>query len=437
MKDTENTLQQLLDKSFESFDLVQGSLVKANVLQIGKKWVTLDIGFKSDGLVPIEEFENHANEVQVAEGDEVEVILDALDDGFGEIRLSREKARKQETWDSLEKSHSEGTYVEGKVVNKVKGGFTVFVDVVKAFLPGSLVDPKGGKDYPDLSGQTLEFKVMKFGKKRTNIVLSRKAVLQEQNSEERERLLEVIKEGEKIEGTIKNLTDYGAFVDLGGLDGLLHITDLSWKRVVHPKEVLNVGDKMEFLVLSFDQEKMRVSLGLKQLADDPWKDIESKYHVGQIVEGEVALTTDYGCFVKLDEDIEGLVHITDLDWKNKNINPSSILNKGDSITVKVMEIDLEERKVSLSKKHTTENPWKDFEDKHNAGDILENMNIKSVTDFGIFVELDGGIDGLIHHSEIVIGPEEIQEKYKAGDQITVSISGMDSERERISLSLVS
>ena len=437
MKDTENTLQQLLDKSFESFDLVQGSLVKANVLQIGKKWVTLDIGFKSDGLVPIEEFENHANEVQVAEGDEVEVILDALDDGFGEIRLSREKARKQETWDSLEKSHSEGTYVEGKVVNKVKGGFTVFVDVVKAFLPGSLVDPKGGKDYPDLSGQTLEFKVMKFDKKRTNIVLSRKAVLQEQNSEERERLLEVIKEGEKIEGTIKNLTDYGAFVDLGGLDGLLHITDLSWKRVVHPKEVLNVGDKMEFLVLSFDQEKMRVSLGLKQLADDPWKDIESKYHVGQIVEGEVALTTDYGCFVKLDEDIEGLVHITDLDWKNKNINPSSILKKGDSITVKVMEIDLEERKVSLSKKHTTENPWKDFEDKHNAGDILENMNIKSVTDFGIFVELDGGIDGLIHHSEIVIGPEEIQEKYKAGDQITVSISGMDSERERISLSLVS
>ena len=437
MKDTENTLQQLLDKSFESFDLVQGSLVKAHVLQIGKKWVTLDIGFKSDGLVPIEEFENHANEVQVAEGDEVEVILDALDDGFGEIRLSREKARKQETWDSLEKSHSEGTYVEGKVVNKVKGGFTVFVDVVKAFLPGSLVDPKGGKDYPDLSGQTLEFKVMKFDKKRTNIVLSRKAVLQEQNSEERERLLEVIKEGEKIEGTIKNLTDYGAFVDLGGLDGLLHITDLSWKRVMHPKEVLNVGDKMELLVLSFDQEKMRVSLGLKQLADDPWKDIESKYHVGQIVEGEVALTTDYGCFVKLDEDIEGLVHITDLDWKNKNINPSSILSKGDSITVKVMEIDLEERKVSLSKKHTTENPWKDFEDKHNAGDILENMNIKSVTDFGIFVELDGGIDGLIHHSEIVIGPEEIQEKYKAGDQITVSISGMDSERERISLSLVS
>ena len=437
MKDTENTLQQLLDKSFESFDLVQGSLVKANVLQIGKKWVTLDIGFKSDGLVPIEEFENHANEVQVAEGDEVEVILDALDDGFGEIRLSREKARKQETWDSLEKSHSEGTYVEGKVVNKVKGGFTVFVDVVKAFLPGSLVDPKGGKDYPDLSGQTLEFKVMKFDKKRTNIVLSRKAVLQEQNSEERERLLEVIKEGETIEGTIKNLTDYGAFVDLGGLDGLLHITDLSWKRVMHPKEVLNVGDKMEFLVLSFDQEKMRVSLGLKQLAEDPWKDIESKYHVGQIVEGEVALTTDYGCFVRLDEDIEGLVHITDLDWKNKNINPSSILSKGDSITVKVMEIDLEERKVSLSKKHTTENPWKDFEDKHNVGDILENMNIKSVTDFGIFVELDGGIDGLIHHSEIVVGPEEIQEKYKAGDQITVSISGMDSERERISLSLVS
>ena len=437
MKDTENTLQQLLDKSFESFDLVQGSLVKANVLQIGKKWVTLDIGFKSDGLVPIEEFENHASEVQVAEGDEVEVILDALDDGFGEIRLSREKARKQETWNSLEKSHSEGTYVEGKVVNKVKGGFTVFVDVVKAFLPGSLVDPKGGKDYPDLSGQTLEFKVMKFDKKRTNIVLSRKAVLQEQNSEERERLLEVIKEGEKIEGTVKNLTDYGAFVDLGGLDGLLHITDLSWKRVMHPKEVLNVGDKMELLVLSFDQEKMRVSLGLKQLADDPWKDIESKYHVGQIVEGEVALTTDYGCFVKLDEDIEGLVHITDLDWKNKNVNPSSILSKGDSITVKVMEIDLEERKVSLSKKHTTENPWKDFEDKHNAGDILENMNIKSVTDFGIFVELDGGIDGLIHHSEIVDGPEEIQEKYKSGDQITVSISGMDSERERISLSLVS
>ncbi|MBA4730195.1 MAG: S1 RNA-binding domain-containing protein [SAR86 cluster bacterium] len=437
MKDTNNVFQDLLDKSFKEFNLVQGSLVKANVLQIGKKWVTLDIGFKSDGLVPIEEFQNNASQVQIKEGDEVEVILDALDDGFGEIRLSRDKARKQETWEMLEKSHQDGEYVEGKVVNKVKGGFTVFVDVVKSFLPGSLIDPKGGKDYPDLTGQTLEFKVMKFDKKRSNVVLSRKAVLQEQNSEERERLLEIIKEGEKIEGTIKNLTDYGAFVDLGGLDGLLHITDLSWKRVMHPKEVLNVGDKKEFLVLSFDEEKMRVSLGLKQLSEDPWKNLESKYHVGQVVEGEVALTTDYGCFVKLDDDIEGLVHITDLDWKNKNINPSSILDKGDKITVKVMEIDLEERKVSLSKKHTTENPWKEFEDKHNAGDILEGLAIKSVTDFGIFVELEGEIDGLIHHSEINVGSGSIEDQYKAGDKVNVSISGMDSERERISLSLVS
>ena len=283
MKNTDNTLQDLLDKSFTEFNLVQGSLIKANVVEVGKKWVTLDIGFKSDGLVSIEEFQDHANKVIVGVGDEVEVILDALDDGFGEIRLSREKARKQETWDSLESAHSDGTYVEGKVTNKVKGGFTVFIDVVKAFLPGSLIDPKGGKDYPDLTGETLEFKVMKFDKKRSNIVLSRKAVLQEQNSEERERLMGIIKEGEKIEGTIKNLTDYGAFVDLGGLDGLLHITDLSWKRVMHPKEVLNVGDKMDFMVLSFDSEKMRVSLGLKQLSEDPWKDIESKYHVGQVV----------------------------------------------------------------------------------------------------------------------------------------------------------
>ena len=313
MKSTENTLRDLLDKSFSEFNLVQGSLVKANVIEIGKKWVTLDIGFKSDGLVSIEEFQDHASKLVVEVGDQVEVMLDALDDGFGEIRLSREKARKQETWDNLERAHSDGVYVVGKVVNKVKGGFTVFVDVVKAFLPGSLIDPKGGKDYPDLTGQTLEFKVMKFDKKRSNIVLSRKAVLQEQNTEERDRLLSIIKESEKIEGTIKNLTDYGAFVDLGGLDGLLHITDLSWKRVMHPKEVLNVGDKMEFLVLSFDEEKMRVSLGLKQLSDDPWKDIESRYHVGQVVVGEVALTTDYGCFVKLDDEIEGLVHITDLD----------------------------------------------------------------------------------------------------------------------------
>ena len=308
---------------------------------------------------------------------------------------------------------------------------------MKAFLPGSLIDPKGGKDYPDLTGETLEFKVMKFDKKRSNIVLSRKAVLQEQNSEERERLMGIIKEGEKIEGTIKNLTDYGAFVDLGGLDGLLHITDLSWKRVMHPKEVLNVGDKMDFMVLSFDAEKMRVSLGLKQLSEDPWKDIESKYHVGQVVNGEVALTTDYGCFVKLDDDIEGLVHITDLDWKNKNINPASILEKGDKIDVKIMEIDLEERKVSLSKKHTTENPWKEFKDKHNNGDILEGLKIKSVTDFGVFVELDGGIDGLIHHSEIDVGTQTIQDMYQVGEEVTVSISGMDSERERISLSLVS
>ena len=437
MKDTEKVLKDLIDKSFSEFNLVQGSLVKASVLEIGKKWVTLDVGFKSDGLVPLEEFQDHKNGIEIEVGDETEVILDALDDGFGEIRLSREKARKQETWDKLEKAHSGGEYVEAKVTNKVKGGFTVFVDLVKAFLPGSLIDPKGGKDYPDLTGQTLEFKVMKFDKKRTNIVLSRKAVLQEQNSEERERLLKVIKEGEKIEGTVKNLTDYGAFVDLGGMDGLLHVTDLSWKRVAQPKEVLKVGEKMEFLVLSFDKEKMRVSLGLKQLTQDPWKKLETKYHVGQVIEGEVTLTTDYGCFVKLEEHIEGLVHITDLDWKNKNIDPSSILNKGDKIEVKIMEIDMEERKISLSKKHTTENPWKAFEDKHNNGDVLEGLKIKSVTDFGIFVDLEGGIDGLIHHSEIDTGTQSIEEVYKEGQAINVSISGMDSERERISLTLLS
>ena len=437
MKDTEKVLKDLIDKSFSEFNLVQGSLVKASVLEIGKKWVTLDVGFKSDGLVPLEEFQDHKNGIEIKVGDETEVILDALDDGFGEIRLSREKARKQETWDKLEKAHSGGEYVEAKVTNKVKGGFTVFVDLVKAFLPGSLIDPKGGKDYPDLTGQTLEFKVMKFDKKRTNIVLSRKAVLQEQNSEERERLLKVIKEGEKIEGTVKNLTDYGAFVDLGGMDGLLHVTDLSWKRVAQPKEVLKVGEKMEFLVLSFDKEKMRVSLGLKQLTQDPWKELETKYHVGQVIEGEVTLTTDYGCFVKLEEHIEGLVHITDLDWKNKNIDPSSILNKGDKIEVKIMEIDMEERKISLSKKHTSENPWKAFEDKHNNGDVLEGLKIKSVTDFGIFVDLEGGIDGLVHHSEIDTGTQSIEEVYKEGQAINVSISGMDSERERISLTLLS
>ena len=437
MKDTEKVLKDLIDKSFSEFNLVQGSLVKASVLEIGKKWVTLDVGFKSDGLVPLEEFQDHKNGIEIEVGDETEVILDALDDGFGEIRLSREKARKQETWDKLEKAHSDGDYVEAKVTNKVKGGFTVFVDLVKAFLPGSLIDPKGGKDYPDLTGQTLEFKVMKFDKKRTNIVLSRKAVLQEQNSEERERLLKIIKEGEKIEGTVKNLTDYGAFVDLGGMDGLLHVTDLSWKRVAQPKDVLKVGEKMEFLVLSFDKEKMRVSLGLKQLTEDPWKELETKYHVGKVIEGEVTLTTDYGCFVKLEEHIEGLVHITDLDWKNKNIDPSSILNKGDKIEVKIMEIDMEERKISLSKKHTSENPWKAFEDKHNNGDVLEGLKIKSVTDFGIFVDLEGGIDGLIHHSEIDTGTQSIDEVYKEGQAINVSISGMDSERERISLTLLS
>jgi len=437
MKDTEKVLKDLIDKSFSEFNLVQGSLVKASVLEIGKKWVTLDVGFKSDGLVPLEEFQDHKNGIEIKVGDETEVILDALDDGFGEIRLSREKARKQETWDKLEKAHSGGEYVEAKVTNKVKGGFTVFVDLVKAFLPGSLIDPKGGKDYPDLTGQTLEFKVMKFDKKRTNIVLSRKAVLQEQNSEERERLLKVIKEGEKIEGTVKNLTDYGAFIDLGGMDGLLHVTDLSWKRVAQPKDVLKVGEKMEFLVLSFDKEKMRVSLGLKQLTQDPWKELETKYHVGQVIEGEVTLTTDYGCFVKLEEHIEGLVHITDLDWKNKNIDPSSILNKGDKIEVKIMEIDMEERKISLSKKHTSENPWKAFEDKHNNGDVLEGLKIKSVTDFGIFVDLEGGIDGLVHHSEIDTGTQSIEEVYKEGQAINVSISGMDSERERISLTLLS
>jgi small subunit ribosomal protein S1 len=426
----------LLDKSLSTLEMQPGSIVTGVVLDVDKEWVTVHVGLKSEGVISLDEFRNNDGSVEIESGDEVQVALEAVEDGYGETRISREKARKIGTWKKLEEALETGEFVEGKVLTRVKGGFSVEVDVVKAFLPGSLVDIRPVKEAPELENTVQEFKVIKLDYKRNNVVLSRKAVLEKINSAEKVELLKNLDEGQIVKGVVKNLTDYGAFVDLGGLDGLLHITDISWSRVTNPSEVLSLGQEIDVKILSFDKEKLRVSLGLKQIQNDPWETIEGKYSVGGVYEATVSNLTDYGCFAELEQGVEGLIHLSELDWTNKNIHPSKVVDLEEKIKVMVLEIDHEKRRISLGLKQTKANPWMEFANKYGLGDSVEG-SIKSVTDFGIFVGLEGDIDGLIHLSDITEdeNPAEAMENYKKGDKLSCIIFGIDAERERISLKL--
>jgi small subunit ribosomal protein S1 len=426
----------LLDESLSTLDMQPGSIVSGVVLDVDNDWVTVHVGLKSEGVVSLDEFRNNEGEVSIVVGDEVEVALEAVEDGYGETRISREKARKISTWKMLEDALESGEFVTGKIHNRVKGGFAVEVEVVKAFLPGSLVDVRPLKESPDIENTVQEFKVIKLDYKRNNVVLSRKAVLEKNNSAVKVELLKNLEEGQIVKGIVKNITDYGAFVDLGGLDGLLHITDISWSRVTNPGEFLSLGDEIDVKILSFDKEKLRVSLGLKQIQNDPWENVETNYAVGGVYEASVSNITDYGCFAQLEEGIEGLIHLSELDWTSKNIHPSKVVEMEQKIKVMILEIDHEKRRISLGLKQTKANPWTEFSNKYGIGDRVDGQ-IKSITDFGIFVGLEGDIDGLIHLSDISEDddPKEALEKYKKGDKLDCIVFAVDAERERISLKL--
>ena len=426
----------LLGKNLSTLDMQPGSIVSGVVLDVDKDWVTIHVGLKSEGVISLDEFRSNDGEIEIEVGDEVEVALEAVEDGHGETRISREKARKISTWKMLEEALETGEFVTGKIHNRVKGGFAVEVDVVKAFLPGSLVDVRPLKEAPDIENTVQEFKVIKLDYKRNNVVLSRKAVLEKNNSEVKVELLKNLEEGQIVTGTVKNITDYGAFIDLGGLDGLLHITDISWSRVTNPNEYLNVGDEIEVKVLSFDKEKLRVSLGLKQIQNDPWENVESNYSVGGIYEADVSNITDYGCFAELEQGIEGLIHLSELDWTSKNIHPSKVVEMGEKIKVMILEIDHDKRRISLGLKQTKSNPWTEFDNKYGIGDKVEG-SIKSITDFGIFIGLEGDIDGLIHLSDISEeeDPKAALQNYKKDQKLECIIFAIDAERERISLKL--
>ena len=428
----------LLDENLSTLEMKPGTIVSGVVLDIDKEWVTVHVGLKSEGVISIDEFRDVEGKVEINVGDEVEVALDAVEDGYGETRISREKARRISAWKKLEAALETGEIVLGKVLNRIKGGFAVEVDVIKAFLPGSLVDIRPVKEAPELENTVQEFKVIKLDYKRNNVVLSRKAVLEQVNTAEKAELLKTLEEGMVVKGIVKNITDYGAFVDLGGLDGLLHVTDLSWSRVVDPKEILKVGEEIDVKVLTFDKEKLQVSLGIKQIHNDPWEGIDAKYTVGGIYEANVSNLTDYGCFAELEEGIEGLIHLSELDWTNKNIHPSKVVAMDEKIKVMILEIDNDKRRISLGLKQTKPNPWTEFANKYNIGDNVTG-NIKSVTDFGLFIGLEGDIDGLVHLSDIIEGDgeptKEALDAYKKGDEINCLIFGIDAERERISLKL--
>ncbi|ACS86024.1 30S ribosomal protein S1 [Musicola paradisiaca] len=425
---------QLFEESLKEIETRPGSIVRGVVVAIDKDVVLVDAGLKSESAIPVEQFKNAQGEIEIQVGDEVDVALDAVEDGFGETLLSREKAKRHEAWLMLEKAYEESATVTGIINGKVKGGFTVELNGIRAFLPGSLVDVRPVRDTLHLEGKELEFKVIKLDQKRNNVVVSRRAVIESENSAERDQLLENLQEGMEVKGIVKNLTDYGAFVDLGGVDGLLHITDMAWKRVKHPSEIVNVGDEITVKVLKFDRERTRVSLGLKQLGEDPWVAIAKRYPEGTKLTGRVTNLTDYGCFVEIEEGVEGLVHVSEMDWTNKNIHPSKVVNVGDVVEVMVLDIDEERRRISLGLKQCKANPWQQFAETHNKGDRVEGK-IKSITDFGIFIGLDGGIDGLVHLSDIswnVAGEEAVRE-YKKGDEIAAVVLQVDAERERISL----
>lgn len=425
---------QLFEESLKEIETRPGSIVRGVVVAIDKDVVLVDAGLKSESAIPAEQFKNAQGELEIQVGDEVDVALDAVEDGFGETLLSREKAKRHEAWITLEKAYEDAETVTGVINGKVKGGFTVELNGIRAFLPGSLVDVRPVRDTLHLEGKELEFKVIKLDQKRNNVVVSRRAVIESENSAERDQLLENLQEGMEVKGIVKNLTDYGAFVDLGGVDGLLHITDMAWKRVKHPSEIVNVGDEITVKVLKFDRERTRVSLGLKQLGEDPWVAIAKRYPEGTKLTGRVTNLTDYGCFVEIEEGVEGLVHVSEMDWTNKNIHPSKVVNVGDVVEVMVLDIDEERCRISLGLKQCKSNPWQQFAETHNKGDRVEGK-IKSITDFGIFIGLDGGIDGLVHLSDIswnVAGEEAVRE-YKKGDEIAAVVLQVDAERERISL----
>ncbi len=430
------SFSELFEESIKNTQMRPGTIVTGTVVSIGSDLIVVNAGLKSEGHIPIEQFLNEQGILEVAVGDEVDVALEAVEDGFGATRLSREKAKRAEMWTRLEKAHDADEIVTGRIIDKVKGGFTVELRDVRAFLPGSLVDVRPVRDTAYLENKELEFKVIKLDRKRNNVVVSRRAVVENENSEEREALLGSLEDGKEVVGVVKNLTDYGAFVDLGGIDGLLHITDMAWKRVRHPSEIVAVGDEIKVKVLKFDRERNRVSLGLKQMGEDPWADIARRYPEGTRIFGKVTNLTDYGCFVEIEEGVEGLVHVSEMDWTNKNIHPSKVVQVGMETEVMVLDIDPDRRRISLGMKQCVTNPWEEFASNHNKGDRISGT-IKSITDFGIFIGLDGGIDGLVHLSDISWNEagEEAVRNFRKGEEIEAVILAIDSERERISLGI--
>jgi small subunit ribosomal protein S1 len=425
---------EMFEQSLAHKELRRGAVVIGTVIDIQPDIVVINAGLKSEGVIPIEQFRNAQGELEVVLGDEVEVSLEAIEDGFGETRLSREKAKRDQVWRRLEKAFEKEEIVKGVISGKVKGGFTVDIEDIRAFLPGSLVDVRPVRDPVYLEGKELEFKVIKLDKRRNNVVVSRRAVVETEFSAEREALLENLQEGQVVKGIVKNLTDYGVFVDLGGIDGLLHITDMAWKRVKHPSEIVNVGDEIDVKVLKFDRERNRVSLGIKQLGQDPWADLARRYPSSTRLFGKITNIADYGCFVEIEEGVEGLVHVSEMDWTNKNVNPSKVVHIGQEVEVMVLDIDEERRRISLGIKQCYANPWDEFAATHNKNERVTG-SIKSITDFGIFIGLDGGIDGLIHLSDISWNEpgEEAVHRYQKGDEIEAVVLSVDPERERISL----
>ncbi len=432
---TEN-FAEMFEESLAQMEMRAGSILSGTVIDIGSETVVVSAGLKSEGVVPKWQFLDAAGNLEVEVGDEVEVALDMIEDGLGATLLSRDRAKKNKAWQELEDAFENGDTIQGRLTGKVRGGFTVAVGALRAFLPGSLVDVRPVRDTAFLEGRDLEFKVIKIDQKRNNVVLSRRAVVEKEYSAEREALLASLEDGVVVNGIVKNLTDYGAFIDLGGIDGLLHITDMAWRRVRHPSECVEIGQEIQVKILKFDKEKNRVSLGMKQMGEDPWQNISRRYPKGSRLFGKVNNLTDYGCFVEIEEGVEGLVHVSEMDWTNKNVSPSRIVQLGDEVEIMVLDIDEDRRRISLGMKQCKANPWDEFAAIHKKGDRLSGT-IKSITDFGVFIGLDGGIDGLVHLSDISwqVGGDEAIRNYKRGDQVESVILGIDSERERISLGI--
>lgn len=434
VKKMSENFAELFEESFASQNIKPGTIIKGTIVEINNDVVVVSAGLKSEAVIPIEQFQSEKDEISV--GDEIEVALDSVEDGFGETRLSREKAVRARSWINLQEAHDKNEIIEGLISSRVKGGFTVEINGIRAFLPGSLVDVRPVRDPSYLEGKTLEFKVIKLDKQRNNIVVSRKAVVESEYSAERSELLESIQEGITVKGIIKNLTDYGAFVDLGGIDGLLHITDMAWKRVKHPSEIVNVGEEVDVKILKYEREKQRVSLGIKQLGEDPWQAIKVRYPVNTKLMGKITNIADYGCFVEIEEGVEGLVHVSEMDWTNRNVNPAKLVVVGQEVEVMVLEIDEERRRISLGIKQCQANPWAEFSENVKKGDAVKGQ-IKSITDFGVFIGLEGGIDGLVHLSDLSweTSGDEAVHNYKKGQEIEAIVLAIDSERERISLGI--